>query len=117
MIGQDILLEIDSTLDQLICNAEMMQNVDLTDLSETEIEAFKKTQDSLIQHLIHMDESLTTKRKNLSVQDKRSASYKIQQKRSRFETLKTSYQQDLSKVETKVSILSKRRNKRFLAVH
>ena len=54
MFGEEILLEIDGTLDQLIRNAEVIQKVDMLDLTETEIEAFKKTQESLLQHLMHM---------------------------------------------------------------
>lgn len=113
MVGEDILIEIDGTLDQLIRNAEVIENVDLKDLSETEIDAFQKTQESLLQHLIHMDEFLVQKRIGLKFQDKRSASYKIQEKLLRFERLKNSYHDSISRAQSKLPILLKRRSKKL----
>lgn len=115
MVGEDILLEIDGTLDQLIQNAEVIGKVDLKDLSETEIDAFQKTQESLLQHLLHMDEFLVAKRNSLKMQDKRSASFKIQEKLLKFEKMKSSYHKSLSEAQSKMPILSKRRSKRFLS--
>lgn len=115
MVGEEILLEIDETLSQLIRNAEVIEKVDLKDLSETEIDAFNKTQESLLQHLMHMDQFLVTKRNSLKLQDKRSASFKIQEKLLKFEKMKSSYHQSLSSVHSKTPILSKRRSKRFLS--
>lgn len=114
MVGEEILLEIDGTLDQLIRNAEVIQKADLKELSETEIDAFQKTQESLLQHLLHMDEFLVTKRKSLKIPDKRSASFKIQEKLLRFEKMKTSYHKNISEARSKLPFLSKRRNKRLL---
>ncbi|MGB7977843.1 MAG: hypothetical protein WCF19_01630 [Chlamydiales bacterium] len=114
MIGEDILLEIDGTLDQLIRNAEAIEQVDLKELSETEISAFQKTQESLLQHLLHMDEFFAAKREGLKGQDKRSASFKIQEKLLKFEKMKDSYHKSLSKVQNKLPILSKRRSKRWI---
>ena len=114
MFGEDVLLEIDSTLDQLIRNAEVIHDVDLKSLSETEIDAFQKTQESLLQHLIRMDQFLKTKRENLKVQNKRSASYKIQEKLLKFERLSSDVEENLiGKGARKTPILSKRRGKRF----
>lgn len=113
MVGEEILLEIDGTLDQLIRNAEVIQNVNLKELSETEIDAFQKTQESLLQHLLHMDEFLVAKRNSLKLQDKRSASFKIQGKLLQFEKMKNSYHKSLSQLQSKLPILSKRRSKRF----
>lgn len=115
MVGEEILLEIDETLDQLIKNAEVIEKVDLKDLSETEIDAFNKTQESLLQHLMHMDEFLVAKKDSLKLQDKRSASFKIQDKLLKFERMKSSYSKNISAVSSKTPILSKRRNKRFLS--
>ena len=115
MFGEDILLEIDGTLDQLIRNAEVIQKVDMKDLNETEIDAFQKTQESLLQHLMHMDEFLVAKRNSLKLQDKRSASFKIQEKLLKFEKMKSSYHKNISEAKAKMPILSKRRNKRLLA--
>ncbi len=114
MVGEEILLEIDETLDQLIRNAEVIEKVDLKDLSETEIDAFNKTQESLLQHLMHMDQFLVAKKDSLKLQDKRSASFKIQDKLLKFEKMKSSYHKSLSAVGSKTPILSKRRNKRVL---
>jgi hypothetical protein len=118
MFGEEILMQIDTTLDQLIQNAEMIQNTNLEELSETELEGFQKTQESLIQHLIHMDQHLECKRKDLKNGDRRSASYKIQEKMIRFEKLKSEYHKNISQtvVKGRTPFLSKRRTKRFLAV-
>ncbi len=117
MFGEEILMEIDTTLDQLIKNAEVLQDTNLEELSETEIEGFQKMQESLIQHLIHMDQHLEMKRKNLKTLDKRSASYKIQEKLTKFERLKTEYHKNISQtlVKGRTPFLSKRKTKRFLA--
>jgi len=115
MAAEEILIEIDATLDQLIRNAEAIGKVDIDELSLMEIEAFQKTQESLIQHLVHTDERLEAKRKGLFALDKRSASFKIAEKRARFEKLKTSVHNTISNaVDQKLPILSKRRSKRFL---
>lgn len=115
MIGEDILIEIDTTLDRLIQNAEVIAGVDIQELSLTELEAFQKTQESLIQHLIHVDERYASQRKNGRL-DQRSASFKIQEKRAKFEKLKLSYHKTISDtIEEKLPILLKRRSKRFLA--
>lgn len=115
MIGEEVLMEIDATLDRLIRNAETIQSVTVTDLSETEIEAFQKTQESLLHHLIHMDEFLETKKKSLRLQDKRSASYKLQAKVLKFEKLKSSYHKHLAETRAhKTEMMSKRRKKKLL---
>ena len=117
MFGEEILLEIDGTLDQLIRNAEVIQRVDVKALSETEIDAFQKTQESLLQHLIHMDQFLVAKRNDLKLQDKRSAGFKIQEKLLKFETMKRSYHNSFAAIRNKMPILSKRRSKRLLIAH
>ena len=115
MIGEEILIEIDATLDRLIRNAQALQTVCIQDLSEEEIEGFQKTQESLLHHLIHMDEFLQAKRSDLRRCDKRSASYKIQEKLLKFEHLKSSCQRSLSATRArKVELMSKRRGKKRL---
>lgn len=114
MLGEEILIEIDATLESLIENAEAIQKVNATDLLAHEIDSFQKTQESLIHHLIALDEKLESKRKNSSL-DKRSACFKIQEKRTRFERLKRSYQAHFIEVKTKQSIICKRRRKKLLA--
>lgn len=115
MVGAEILLEIDTTLDRLICNAEAIQNINLNELSEIELAAFQKTQESLLHHLMHMDEFLETKRQNLRIQNIKSARYQIAEKMDRFTKLKTVYQKKITEANThKSDILSKRRTKRLL---
>ena len=116
MFGQDILLEIDSTLDQLILNAETIQGVDVNELNETEVDAFQKTQESLLQHLMHMDQRLVQKRDSLKIPDTRSASHKIQEKLLRFERLKTGYSKTLEERMLRRPILAKRKSKRLLVL-
>jgi len=115
MVGMEILIEIDATLDRLICNAEAIQHVSLTELSELELAAFQKTQESLLHHLLHMDQTLEAKKAGLRVQDKRSAQVQIREKRARFERLKTSYCKSLAEATARRSEMhSKRRGKRLL---
>ncbi len=114
MFAEEILSEIDTTLDQLIRNAEMLQGADLRDLSEIEIDAFQKTQESLLHHLMHMDQVFETKQKELRIPNRKSASYKIQEKLTRFEKLKDDLNNSIEKTAKKNPILSKRRGKRVL---
>lgn len=84
MVGEEILQEIDKTLDQLIQNAEAMQT-SKNDLDELESMALKKMQESLLHHLIHMDQVLTEKRQRLM---KRPISSKtIEEKLKRYQSL------------------------------
>lgn len=117
MASEEILMEIDATLDRLIQNAEAIAGVEIEELSVIELEAFQKTQESLIQHLLYTDERLESQRQGLSKVDKRSASYKLIEKRAKFEKLKSTYHKNISDtIEKKLPILSKRRRKRFLSV-
>ena len=116
MVGEEILQEIDATLDQLIRNAETLQDANIQELSETEIEAFQKTQESLIQRFIHMDQLLETKKQNLKAPDKRAGSYKIQEKLNRFEKLKSVCHKTIEETHRHtLPFLSKRRAKRFFS--
>ncbi len=117
MFGTEITLEIDNTLDQLIRNAELIQMADFDQLSETEIDAFQKTQESLLHHFIHMDQKLVAQRNNLRKQNKDSTKSKIQEKWLRFEKLKNEYNKNLSEQIRswhRQSLLSKRRTKRLI---
>ena len=91
MFGEEILLEIDDTLDRLIYNAEAIQSVDLKDLSTTEIDAFQKTQESLLQHLLHLDQFFETRKSDQGASHKKSGRYQIQEKLLKFEKLKREY--------------------------
>ncbi len=114
MFAEEILFEIDATLDNLILNAEALNGAELSNLSEIEIDAFQKTQESLLHHLLHMDQVFETKRNNLRIPNKKTASYKIQEKLAHFEKLKTEINNNIEKSSKKHPILSKRRGKRLL---
>ncbi len=117
MVGEEILVEIDETLDQLIQNAEALQGANIQDLSETEIEAFQKTQESLLHHFLHMDKLWDTKKKSLKVVDKRSVQGKIKEKYTKFERLKTACHQTIEEnTQPKVSLLMKRRTKKRICL-
>ena len=123
MVGQEILFEIDATLDQLIQNAEALQRANIQDLSEMEIEAFQKTQESLVHHLLHMDERLSEKNRGLKVLESRSVQAhskgrvcrQIQEKLGRFEKLDSDCSRTIAKSPRScVPILLKRRSKRLI---
>jgi hypothetical protein len=114
MIAEEILTEIDATLEQLIRNAQTLQGVSISDLSETEIDAFQKTQESLLHHLMHMDQVFETKRKSFPIQNGRSVINKIQEKYQRFEKLKTSVNNTIRTAEKKMPIFTKRKSKRLI---
>jgi hypothetical protein len=65
--GEEILADIDTTLDQLIQNAEVIR---YDYLCENEIEALQKTQESLLARLIHMDLLLDNEQKKIPVKKK-----------------------------------------------
>ncbi len=106
----EIVQNIDTTLDQLIRNAEVLCNAELQKLSDTELDAFQKTQESLLQHLLQMDQILEKKK----TQDKRLSIVQIREKRKRFDSLSSQYKKSLTEtlLERRL-ILSKRKGKRF----
>ncbi len=57
--SEEILAEIDSTLDQLILNAQVAEKTTLYVLSENELEAFHRTQESLLARFVHMSDHLS----------------------------------------------------------
>ena len=81
---EDLIPEIDATIDQLIENAEAMQG---RDLSQFEKDALEKTQESLLAHMLHTDEKLAEKRKSLKKPNPKTARYQIQEKLLRFTKL------------------------------
>lgn len=59
--NKDLIFEIDQTIDQLIENAKVIETISAQSCYEHELNALEKTQESLIAHLIHMDEILKKK--------------------------------------------------------
>ena len=53
---EEILAELDSTLNQLLINIEIVSDVLPSDLSELEIHAMHKTQESLLARFMHMND-------------------------------------------------------------
>lgn len=76
---EEILAGIDSTLDQLIDNAEVLH--DHKSLFEYEIDALQKTQESLLSHLLNLEKRLHGESKK----SKKSA--EIYEKLSRYSRL------------------------------
>jgi len=56
-----VLFEIDATIDQLLENAKALKKISSKELYQEEVSALERTQESLIAHLIHMDEMLRKK--------------------------------------------------------
>ncbi|MBM3191978.1 MAG: hypothetical protein FJZ63_04940 [Chlamydiae bacterium] len=56
-----IVLEIDTTIDRLLENSEALKKIACNSLYQEEAFALEKTQESLIAHLIHMDNLLKKK--------------------------------------------------------
>jgi hypothetical protein len=88
MFSEEILTEIDITLDKLIENAAAMKN---TTLLKEEVEAFQKTQESLLEHLMHMDKLLEEKRKILKIPNPEQRKKIINQKLNQFEKLNSNF--------------------------
>lgn len=65
---ETILAEIDSTLDQLIENAKILGSTKKTTIYNNEVEALQKMQESLLAHLIHMDQILEINSKKRSTE-------------------------------------------------
>ncbi|MCP5506117.1 MAG: hypothetical protein H7A38_04475 [Chlamydiales bacterium] len=61
MKRREVLNEIDETLDQLIKNAAALKEVSEDPLFAREVEALKKTQESLLARLLHLDQFLDDK--------------------------------------------------------
>ncbi len=60
--GEEILADIDGTLDQLIENADVLKQISLTTLYVNEVEALQKTQESLLARLVHMNDFLKSQK-------------------------------------------------------
>ena len=83
--GEEILADIDCTLDQLIRNAEALRTVSVQTLAETEVEALQKTQESLLAHILHMNELLDSDKKQQLMRKK--AAVDLQGKIAHFSRL------------------------------
>jgi len=100
---EQILADIDSTLDQLIRNAEVIHIVPIENITEIEIAALQKTQTSLVAHLFHMN-ALLNKEKKQKLLHKKSAA-QLEEKMTQFSRLNAKL---INNVTSKFSIKSKR---------
>jgi hypothetical protein len=62
--GEEILADIDDTLDHLIENADVIKKISINSLYTSEIEALQKTQESLLARLVHMNNLLKSQKKS-----------------------------------------------------
>jgi len=58
---EEILADIDATLDRLIENGDVIQKISIQPLFSSEVEALQKTQESLLARLLHMQNLLKGK--------------------------------------------------------
>ncbi len=56
---EELLADLDSTLDQLIKNAEVLCDSDLCTLDSLEIDSIQRTQESLLARFVHTQEELS----------------------------------------------------------
>lgn len=93
---EEILAELDSTLNQLLLNIETVSNASLSDLSETEMQAMHKTQESLLARFMHMNDLIKeSERKKLQEKKTRELT-QLQEKLKKFSDLNTSFIQSVS---------------------
>ncbi|NNM43030.1 MAG: hypothetical protein HKM07_01640 [Chlamydiae bacterium] len=84
--SEKIVASIDATLDQLIENAEIVNPKTCHLLLESEIEALQKTQESLLAHILHMENHLELQKKSTVRLLQKSG---IQKKLAKFGKLST----------------------------
>lgn len=101
MFSEEILCEIDLTLDRLIENIAAMKDVTLL---KEEIEIFQKKQENLLQHLIHMDKLLEEKSKTLKIPNHEQRKLSINKKLSKFEILNSKF---INKASEKIRLIKK----------
>lgn len=107
MIGEDLLLEIDTTIDRLIENAEAMEGKELSDLEKHFLE---KTQESLLAHMLHADQRLAEKRSRLKKPNPKIARYQIQEKLFRFTQMNKDFVKNLP---SKIGLRKRSRRKKL----
>ena len=81
--SEEILSDIDATLDRLIENADVITTISCTTLFASEVEALQKTQESLLARLVHMNDLLKGQKKEPDKQ-KEASFNNIEKKILRF---------------------------------
>lgn len=106
---EEILAELDSTLDQLLVNVETVNNVSPTDLSEIELQAIHKTQESLLARFMHTSDLLKeTESKKLEL-NKKSELFQLKEKLRKFGELNTSFIESVSSELSEAGPLPKKK--------
>jgi hypothetical protein len=82
--GEAILIDIDSTLDQLIRNADAMNQITDRQLFTSEVKAMHKTQESLLARLMHMHELYESEKKELGEREQKMRLNCIEHKLAEF---------------------------------
>lgn len=85
----DIISEIDDTIEQLIKNGKVLKNIETKKCYEQETEALNKAQESLLAHLIHMDDLLKSKKSQTPAEKDPLLSSKVHKKLGRSGYLNT----------------------------
>jgi|SRR5579862_1110781 len=100
--GETILADIDSTLDQLIRNADAMNRITDRHLFTSEVKAMHKTQESLLARLMHMHELYDDEKIVLGEREQKMRLNTIEHKLAEFGRLNARMIQYLEKgVQTK----------------
>jgi hypothetical protein len=82
--GEEILADIDQTLDQLIENADIINRISFNALFTSEVQALQKTQESLMARLMHMHELLEKDKKQQFSTKKNQSVNQIKEKLKEF---------------------------------
>jgi len=102
MFAQEILSEMDITIDKLIDNAETMNKLSNVGIIKEEIDSLQSIQEQLISHLIQMDSELKSKNKEIKKPNLNSASIKIRNKMRKFEGLNSKF---ISKTSEEINLI------------
>lgn len=81
---EKILVDIDTTLDQLIKNATTFERIASDALYAEELTALQKTQESLLARLVHMNDLLGCDEKRKACRKQPSTYHSIEHKIARF---------------------------------
>ncbi len=118
-LGEEVLNDLDATIDALIANANTLRELERKQKFETEVQALKKTQESLLARILHRQQLLDEKRRRELTDRAAEKEELIDRKIEHFEKLNTQLLRpitdNLIPVSTKRRSLSlSRRRKRDL---
>ncbi|HEY2809893.1 MAG TPA: hypothetical protein VGJ00_00650 [Rhabdochlamydiaceae bacterium] len=116
--GEAILADIDSTLDQLIRNADAMNRITDRHLFTCEVKAMHKTQESLLARLMHMHEIYENEKKNLGEREQKMRLTSIEHKLAEYGRLNArmiKYLESGMQAKPKVAVRPSRKKSRAAA--